>query len=145
MFGLGGTLVGVALPYVARLASDLPWVPFQGPLRLLAGFDQRWLVLGRPALGLVAGLALAVWTIVSTPVLHLSRDRIQVERRGEIDRVIDRSRVEAVYRRRSHLVIETKEGRRLFDDEIEGDKAGIRAAFVSLGYPWEGPPAPDGR
>lgn len=141
MFGLGGAAVGAVLPFLTRVAADMPWVPFEGPIRLLGSFDQQWLVVGRPSLGLVAGLAFAAWVVVNAPVLHLSHDSIQVKRHGAIERVIDRSKVDAVYQRRSRVVIETKEGRRLFDDDIEGDSAGVRAAFVRLGYPWEGGPA----
>lgn len=140
LFGLGGAVVGAILPYAARLAADLPWMPFEGPVRLLGDSDQQWLLVGRPLLGLVAGVVFSAWVIINTPVLHLSGEGIRVERRGAVERVIDRSTVAAVYRRRSQTVIETREGRRLFDDEVEGDKTAIRDAFVRLGYPWEGPP-----
>ena len=140
LFGLGGAAAGLLLPYLAGLAAEVPWMPFEGPIRLAGSFDQPWLVWGRPALGLALGLAFAGWVVLSSPVLHLTSGGIRVERRGEVERVIDRGKVDAVYRRGSHLVIETKDGRRLFDDDVEGDKAAIREAFARLGYPWEGGP-----
>ncbi len=140
LFGLGGAALGAVIPYLARLATELPFVPFAGPLKLLASFDQAWLVWGRPVVGLAAGLAFAGWVVLGTPVLQLSPAEIRVQRRGQVERVIQRRKVDAVYRRGSKIVIETQHGRELFNDEIEGDKAVTRGAFVSQGYPWEGEP-----
>ncbi|MBD8063455.1 YqeB family protein [Oceanitalea stevensii] len=140
VFGAGGALAGIVLPYLAGLAADLPWFPFQGPLQLLGSFDQAWLVWLRPAVGLALGLAFAIWVIHESPVLHLTSREIRVERRGEVQRVIARDKVDAVFRRRSNVVIQTASGRELFDDDVEGDRDEVRDAFVALGYPWEGPP-----
>ena len=68
-----------------------------GPLRLLGSFDQPWLVWGRPSVGLVAALAFALWVILNSPILHVSHDRIRVQRHGEVVRVIERAKVHAVY------------------------------------------------
>lgn len=131
-------MLGALVPLLARWATELPWVPFQGPLELVGSFDQPWLVWARPALGLLLGLALAAWTIVSTPVLRIGPDEVEVQRRGQVERVIPRSKVDAVYRRGSTLVIETDTGRALFEDEVEHDPGALRAAFVDHGFPWEG-------
>ncbi len=132
------SLLGVVLPYLANLAADAPWVPFEGPIELLASFDEPWLVWGRPVIGLILGLGFAGWVVVSSPVLHLSNDDIRVECRGQIERVIQRETVAAIHRRGSKVIIETANGRELFNDEIEGDKVAIRDAFVRHAYPWEG-------
>lgn len=139
IFGAGGTALGAALPFLAGWAARLPWVPFQGPLELLGSFDQSWLVWGRPVLGLVVGLVLATFVIGHTPVLVIREDEIQVQRRGQVERIIRRSQVDSVYPRGSKVVIETDKGRSLFDDEVEGDREAIRKAFIDHGFPWEGP------
>jgi len=139
LFGVGGAAVGAVLPPLARWAAELPWVPFEGPIRLLASFDDAWLVWGRPVLGLAAGLAFAAWVIVSSAVLEIGPGQIQVRRRGQVERVIERGTVAAVYPRGAKVVIETESGRMVFADDVEGDKAAIRRAFVDQGYPWEGP------
>lgn len=141
LFGLGGAALGALLPVVARWAAELPWAPFQGPLRLVASIDEPWLTWGFPGLGLAAGLAFAAWVIYDSPVLDIGRERIQVRRRGEVERVIERSTVAAVHPRRSTIVIETESGRKLFEHDVEGDRDAVRSAFVDLGYPWEGPRA----
>lgn len=139
LFGLGGAALGALLPLVANWVSRLPWVPFQGPLELLGSFDQPWLTVGRPLIGLAAGLAFAVWIILDSPVLDFHDEEIHVRRRGAVERVIQRSKVDSVYRRGSKIVIETAHGRKLFEDEIEGEKDAIRSAFLRYGFPWEGP------
>lgn len=139
MFGFGGLAVGVVLPYLAQWVADLPWAPFQGPLELLASFDQGWLVWGRPILGLLAGLALSGWIITSTAVLVVSASTVEVSRGGSVDRVIDREKIDAIRPRGSKLIIENASGRVLFNDDVEGDRAAIREAFLRHHYPWEGP------
>lgn len=140
LFGGGGLAVGIAVPWVARFADDHGWVPFGGPLRFLASFDGSWLGWGRPVIGLLLGLAFAAWVITSSAVLHVDSGEIRVERRGDVERVIPREKVDAVHRRGSKILIETAGGRELFHDDVEGDRAAIREAFVGAGYPWEGPP-----
>ncbi len=139
IFGLCGTALGALVPLLVRWATGLPWVPFQGPLELLGSFDQPWLAVGRPIIGLAAGLAFAAWVILDSPVLDFHAEEIHVRRRGEVERVIERSKVDSVYRRGSKVVIETANGRKLFEDEIEGEKDVIRNAFLSYDFPWEGP------
>jgi hypothetical protein len=139
MFGAGGAGLGALLPLLAGWAAELPWVPFQGPLRLAGSFDHEWLVWGRPALGLLVGLALAAWVILDSPVLTIGPERIQVRRRGEVQRVIEQSTVAAVYPKGSNIVIETDTGRTLFEGDVEGDRAQMRDALLEHGYPWEGP------
>lgn len=140
LFGGGGLAVGGALPWAARLADGHGWVPFGGPLRFLVSFDGSWLVWGRPLVGLLLGLSFAAWVITNTAVLQVGPTEIRVERRGDVERVIPRATVDAVHRRGSKVVIETAGGRQLFHDDVEGDRAAIRSAFVDAGYPWEGPP-----
>lgn len=139
LFALGGTAVGALLPLLAGWAAELPWIPFQGPLRLLGSFDQTWLVWGRPVIGLLVGLALAAWVILDSPVLEVDARGIQVRRRGAVQRVIERDKVAAVYPKGLKITIETEAGRVLFEDDVEGDKDAVRRAFVEHGYPWEGP------
>jgi len=139
LLGAGGAGLGAVVPLLASWATALPWMPFQGPLELVGSFDQQWLVWGRPVLGLAVGLGFAAWIILDSPVLDISPEEIHVVRRGEVERVIPHSTVAAVYRRGSKVVIETDTGRKLFEDEIEGDKGAVRDAFLSQGFPWEGP------
>jgi len=138
LLSLGGLALGALLPVLAGWAEDVPWMPFQGPLELLGSFDEPWLTWGRPAVGLLAGLGFALWTISDAPVLEIDPEQILVRRHGQVERVIERTKVAAVYPRRSDIVLETDSGRKLFEGDIEGGRSAIRSAFVDNGYPWEG-------
>jgi hypothetical protein len=137
LFGGGGVVVGIALPFLARWVAGLPWAPFQGPLRLIADASTGWPVWALPAAGLAAGLAFALFVIHGTPILHVTEEQIRIERRGEITRVIRRDQVEGVRRDGSKLVVESAAGRVLFSGDVEGDKDEIRAALIRHRYPWE--------
>ena len=135
---LGGAGFGLLLPVLARWAGEVPWMPFQGPLRLLGSVDAGWLTWGRPVLGAVLGLLVAAWIVTGSPVLLVSDAHVRVERRGQVERVLRREQVDAVHRRGSQVVLVTAQGRELFADEVEGPEVAVRDAFVAHGYPWEG-------
>lgn len=136
LFGAGGLLLGWAFPYVAGWAAELPWVPFQGPLRLLGSFDDTWLTWGRPVIGLVLGLVLALFTFHESPLLTIADEQIEV-RSGDDTTVIHRDQVDGVRHTSGKVVILNATGRELFAGEVEGGREEIREAFVRHGYPWE--------
>lgn len=138
IFAALGAGAGALLPYVAGWVADLPWVPFQGPLELVASFDQTWLTWGRPVVGFLIGLGLAAWTITDSPVLEIGPARVRVRQRGEVQRILDRAKIDAVHRKGGTVVIENAQGRILFSGDVEGDRDAVRAAFLDHGYPWEG-------
>lgn len=140
-FAVAGIVAGFVLPLLARWAAGLPWVPFQGPLELISSFDATWLVWGRPLIGALLGLAFGLYVVAGTPVLEIRDDALEVRRNGQVQRVIPRETVGGVHLRGSKTVVEAKEGRVLFEDDVEGGKDAIRQAFVDHGYPWEGGPA----
>lgn len=130
-----GAGAAALLPIAARWVEERG-VPFPGILQLLASFDSDWLVWGRPVIGLVVGLITALVIVHSEPVLHVADDSVLVEK-GDSRRRIKRADVAGVYRDGKKLVIETEQGRRLYEGEVEGKRDLVRAAFVDRGYPWE--------
>ncbi len=130
-----GAVAAVLLPIAAGWAQDRG-VPFPGPLQLLASFDSDWLVWGRPVIGLVVGVVAALLIAHSEPVLTVSAEGVLIEK-GDSRRRIQRTDVAGVYRDGKQLIIETPQGRRLYEGSVEGSRAQVRAAFVDRGYPWE--------
>lgn len=59
-FPLIGAGAGWLLKALAGWATSLPWVPFQGPLELVASIPDPSATIGSLALGIVAGLVVAV-------------------------------------------------------------------------------------
>jgi len=52
------------------------------------------------------GLAFAGWTIADSPVLEIETACVRVRRRGEVQRVLNRSKIDAVHRKGNAVVIE---------------------------------------
>ncbi len=130
-----GAGAAAALPVVARWVEERG-VPFPGPLQLLASFDSDWLVWGRPLIGLLVGLVAGLLIAHHEPVLHITRESVLVEK-GSDRRRIRRADVAGVFREGGTLVIETEQGRRLYEGGVDGSREKVRAAFVDHGYPWE--------
>lgn len=130
-----GTGAAALLPMVARWVEERG-VPFPGILQFLASFDSDWLVWGRPAIGLVVGLVAALVIVHNEPALTVTGDSVLVEK-GDSRRRIKRADVAGVYRDGKKLVIETEQGRRLYEGDVEGGRDLVRATFVDRGYPWE--------
>ncbi|WP_232697181.1 YqeB family protein [Brevibacillus daliensis] len=55
-----GLVFGWFLPSIAKWGSSLPWVPFQGPLKLIASYNGAWVGFITMILGLIAGIALTL-------------------------------------------------------------------------------------
>ena len=136
IFGAVGLALGLLLPLLAQWASQVPWMPFQGPLQLLGSFNNSWLTWVRPLAGLILGLLLALYTIHTSAVLSFSGDLIRV-RKGSRETVIRRDQVDGVRRQGSTITILNATGRELFKDDVEGDRDEHRDAFIRHGYPWE--------
>lgn len=136
IFALGGACVGLVVPYVADWATRLEWMPFQGPLRLLASFDQTWLVWGRPLIGALLGLIAGLVVVRTSAVLVIDNDKVQVTQGDEVT-VIPREKVDGVRRSKDRITIVNAKGRELFSGDVEGGKDAAREAFTRHGYPWE--------
>ena len=137
--GVVGLLLGLVIRPIASFATGLEWVPFQGPLRLIASADHPWVGWFLTALGIIAGLVFAAVIIHESPVLHVGPDQIRVDQKGQV-RTIRRERVATVFRDGGNLVLETEQGRTLFRGDVEGGKDAVREAFLAHGYPWDAEP-----
>lgn len=99
VYGTGavvGMAMGAAVPFVARLAADLPWIPFQGPLQLAGSFDSPWATWGRPVLGVLAGVAFAAHVVHQAAVVVVAAEWIEITQRGSTRR-IQQSDIAGIY------------------------------------------------
>ncbi len=133
--GAGGAALGWVLPGVLRIASSWP-IPFMEYLTFLGSFDAPLMVLGRPVVLGIVGLVVAFLLTYHSARLTISDERIVI-REGDDARVVERAQVGGVYRHGGKVRIESPEGRVLFDDDVEGGRRVIAAAFTHHGYPWE--------
>ncbi|SJN10814.1 hypothetical protein FM113_10190 [Leucobacter sp. 7(1)] len=133
--GGAGVGLGFVLPWVLQHVSTWP-IPYLDVLKFLGSFEHPVMVVGRPAVLGVVGLVIACVITYQSAVLTLSDGQIQI-REGDDVRVVARELVGGVYRHGGKVRIESVEGRVLFDDDVEGGKAVVAAAFTRHGYPWE--------
>lgn len=130
-----GVALGFFLPWLLKHASQWP-IPYIDVLSFLGSFESPIMVIGRPAvLGLV-GLVLAFFITYEAAELTISDTEIHI-REGDDARVVARENVGGVYRTKGKVRIESREGRVLFNDDVEGGKRAIAEAFLRHGYPWE--------
>ncbi len=136
LLGVGCPLIALAVPYLARVTSDLPWFPFQGPLELLASLHSGWLVWGLPLIAFVVGVVLAGVGLGLSPVLIISESEVVVCE-GDSVTIIRREQIDGVRSKGKKVTIYSAAGRELFSDEILGSREAVRSAFIDHGYPWE--------
>lgn len=134
--GALGVGLGWVLPALLRVASSWP-IPFKEYLTFLGSFDAPIMVVGRPVVLGVVGLVVAFLLTYHSARLTISDEQIVI-REGDDARVVRRAQVGGVYRHGGKVRIESPEGRVLFDDDVEGGRRAIAAAFTRHGYPWEG-------
>ena len=87
--GLG---LGAALPWLARLAADLRWMPFSGPIRQFGEWDGTWATAGRLIGGLVVGLAFAAFIVHESPVVTVASADDPAEGQHPLRRAAGRQR-----------------------------------------------------
>ncbi|GAA1629103.1 hypothetical protein [Leucobacter chromiireducens] len=133
--GGAGVGLGFALPWLLQHVATWP-IPYLDVLKFLGSFEHPLMVAGRPAVLGIIGLVIAFVITSQSAVLTLSDRQIQI-REGDDVRVVAREQVGGVYRHGGKVRIESVAGRVLFDDDVEGGKAVIAAAFTRHGYPWE--------
>ncbi|WFR72373.1 hypothetical protein P9209_29180 [Prescottella defluvii] len=131
-----GVTAGFLLPWLGGIAADYP-IPFGGAIEALASFDNPAPTAGRPLIGAAAGVVFAMVLIGRSPQYTVTDDCIRI-RIGNDSRRLPRTKVAGVYRQDGKLIIESAEGRRLFEGDVEGSRDHVKSAFVQHGYPWEG-------
>jgi hypothetical protein len=135
-FPLIGAAAGWLLKSLAEWATSLPWVPFQGPLELVASVPDLQATIGSLALGVAGGLVVAVLAEQDYVRVTVEDDQLTVTRGGSSRRV-PRASVEAVFLDGKQLVLlghETDEVVREGGDLPDAER--LEAAFRAHGYPW---------
>jgi hypothetical protein len=132
LIGMG---VGLVMPWVAMWVEDLPWVPFQGPLELVASMPWGWATAAGCVAGLVFGAGLAVVTIRDALRVVVAPEAVSFDKRG-VTRVVAHSDVSAVFLVGGRLVVVDGASREVLCDEVDAKPERIEEAFRSHTYPW---------
>lgn len=134
-FPLVGAGAGWLLMAVPEWALSLPWVPFEGPIRLAASVPAPWASIGGITFGAAAGLLLALLSeddYVTTVV-----DDLQVSMsKGESEQVAQRASVTAAFLDGKQFVLLGRSTEELVRQGGDLDTRRLVAALQAHGYPW---------
>lgn len=140
LFWIGFPLLGAGAGWLLKLlvgwVSSLPWTPFEGPLRLIGSIPPAPLTIGAVAVGVVAGLLLALLAEHYYVTVTVDDDRVTVVCRDSRQEV-PREAVAGVFHDAKQLVLlghDTGELVRRGGDLPSEER--LVAAFQSHGYPW---------
>jgi hypothetical protein len=133
-----GLVIGFFLPRIADWAAAQKWVPFQGPLELIAGWDGWWVAASCIALGLLAGVVLAGLALDDTLKVTVT-DRSVEFRKNQRTVTVPRERVRVAFLDAKEIVLQDATSRELArekHDQLKADAKQIPPAFRAHGYPW---------
>ncbi|WP_319038492.1 YqeB family protein [Kribbella solani] len=135
---LGGLVVGFFLPRIAHWASGRQWVPFQGPLKLIAEWDSWWIVVICVVLGLLGGLLLAAIALEDILKVTITNQSVEFLKKQKTVKV-PREKVSVAFLDGKEIVLQDSTSRELVrekHDELKSQAKKIPAAFRAHGYAW---------
>lgn len=130
-----GFAIGYFIPQFAKWALSLPWIPFEGPLRLVTSFQ------GPPAAFIIAllGASAGIWFAYSVIAMLLSvkitDDTVELTK-GKKVQTIDSNDIALVFIDQKQLVLLGTAGYELVREEIDEKPENIEKAFRQHDYEW---------
>ncbi|MEI8411915.1 MULTISPECIES: YqeB family protein [unclassified Kribbella] len=137
-FPLVGLVLGFFLPRIADWATTLGWVPFQGPLELIAGWDEWWVSVICIVIGLLAGVLLAAIALEDTLKVTVTGQSVEFLKNQKTV-TVPREKVAVAFLDGKEIVLQDSTSRELArekHDQLKSEAKQIPAAFRAHGYPW---------
>ncbi|MDR0270785.1 DUF308 domain-containing protein [Paenibacillus sp.] len=137
VFPIVGGVAGWYTPALAKWASELPWVPFQGPLKLISSLSSQhgaWGTIAAVALGVLVGGMISMAAIKESLRIRLSDQEVRLQIHNE-ERTFGREDVAAVFMDNKQLVLLGTDGRELYREKPEKRKH-LTEEFIRHGYDW---------
>lgn len=131
---LGG-VIGWFIPAIAKWGTGLTWVPFQGPLELIASFNEPWFVIITAILGLIAGIVLSYISFHESLLVRLS-DREITLRINKTEQAFAREDVAVAFLDGKQLVLLGLQGQELSREKSESKSTLVAEACKKHGYSW---------
>jgi hypothetical protein len=135
---LVGLVLGFFLPRIADWAADRQWVPFQGPLRLIAQWNGWWVVAICVVLGLIGGVVLAAMALDDTLKVTITNQSVDFLKNQKTV-TVRRDKVSVAFLDGKEIVLQDATSRELArekHDQLKSEAPKIAAAFRRHGYPW---------
>jgi hypothetical protein len=133
-----GLVLGFFLPRIADWATGRAWVPFQGVLKVIAGWDGRWVVAICILVGLIAGIllaAVALDDILKVTITHQSVEFLKNQKTI----TVPREKIAVAFLDGKEIVLQNASSRELArekHDQLKSEGKQIPVAFRAHGYPW---------
>lgn len=134
-FPLIGLVLGWFLPSIAKWGSSLPWLPFQGPLKLIASYNGAWVGFVTMILGLIAGIAFTFLSFHESLETSVYDDKVILKLRNE-EIILKNQDISLVFMDKKQLVLLGNDEKELFRCKQELNKSRVGAAFIKHHYVW---------
>jgi hypothetical protein len=138
-FPLIGLVLGFFLPRIADWAAKQKWVPFQGPLELIASWEGWWVIVVCVVVGGIAGVVVGAMALHETLKLTITDEQVEAALK-ERSWTIARADVDAAFLDGKQVVLQDAGSRELlrekYDAVSKGDLRKVAEAFEAHGYPW---------
>ncbi|TDW19017.1 YqeB family protein [Kribbella kalugense] len=135
---LVGLVLGFFLPRIADWATRQKWVPFQGPLKLIASWDGWWVVAICIAIGVIAGVLLAGMALDDTLKVTITNQSVEFLKNQKTV-TVPREKVAVAFLDGKEIVLQDPSSRELArekHDQLKSEAKQIPVAFRTHGYPW---------
>ncbi|WP_350279038.1 hypothetical protein [Kribbella sp. HUAS MG21] len=135
---LAGLVLGFFLPRIADWAAAQRWVPFQGPLRLISGWDSWWVMLGGVVVGVAGGVLLAAMALEDTLKVTITNQSVEFLK-NQKTLTVPREKISVAFLDGKEIVLQDPTSRELArekHDQLKSEAKQIPAAFRAHGYPW---------
>lgn len=134
-FPVAGAAVGFVLSLLVDWLLTLPWIPFEGPLRLLQQIPAPFDTIAPIAVGAVAGLVLAAVGDSEMLSVTVADDQVSLKR-GDKIRAIHASSISGVFLEGKQLVLLGQHAEELARESFDLTASAFREPFESHGYTW---------
>ncbi|MCW8784308.1 MULTISPECIES: hypothetical protein [Bacillus] len=132
-----GLVIGWFLPVIAKWAVTLDWLPFHGPLDIIASFHGWKAAAATAVIGLIGGVWLTRAAFKETLVAVVTDSEVSLTIYNE-ESVFSKDSISGVFTDEKHLVLLGTEGQELFREKLEPAVEKAADAFRAHGYVWLG-------
>ena len=131
-----GLLIGLLLPPLARWA--LGWsvaLPMRPAFRVVGAVDRPWEIAVNLAIWLVLGLVVVASAMTESMSVTITDTELRLHK-GDWNRTIPRTDVDAVFMEGKRLVVLDRESRQLVRDAAHAPASALSATLRAYGYRW---------
>lgn len=134
-FPLLGLVLGWFLPSIAKWTSTLPWIPFQGPLNLIASYNGAWVGFITMILGFLAGIMVTIFSFHESLEITIYDEKVKLKLRDD-ETILKKEDISIVFIDGKQLVLLGNDEKELFRYKQELNRNTVGAAFLKHNYLW---------